>query len=185
VLKLGDGELLEGEYPISYRVFYTDYQDVAVEPVDSFTITVVDPCTTTSLTLLPSPFDDQIVWRNEQASQAWNSINLVQDAKSLDCGSLTVEFFYSDETPIDSTIFQDDRSNSPSNLFTVTQAVDDDYHYGSYEITYNVFYTDYPDISVKQNLPFVITVVDPCGMASENSLSQSTVVDQAYTVTDS
>ena len=55
MLKLADGELMDGAYPISYRVFYTDYPDVAVEPSNSFTITVADPCGVASENVLTEP----------------------------------------------------------------------------------------------------------------------------------
>ena len=60
----------------------------------------------------------------------------------------------------------DNRANSPENAFTVKQAVDEDYRHGNYPVYYRVFFTDYPDVSVEQDVPFTITVPNPCTTAS-------------------
>ena len=98
------------------------------------------------------------MWRREPSSQSWNLDGIATSSVDIDCGLLTVEFFNKDinSSPLDETIFFDDRTNSPSNQFTITQAVDDDYKYGRYDILYRVFYADYPDVIVHQNYPFIV-----------------------------
>jgi hypothetical protein len=59
----------------------------------------------------------------------------------------------------------------------VTEAADSAYLYGTYAIFYKVSYTNYPTVSVDQTEPFTITVEDPCGDGSFNTLTASSLTD--------
>ena len=75
---------------------------------------------------------------------------MVTSSVSAECGPLALEFFNSEQgTPIDETIFRDDRTNSPENVFTVRSVEGDDYRYGSYPILYRLYYSNYPDVQVE------------------------------------
>ena len=63
-----------------------------------FVLTLKDPCQDTLLTVnVPDPFSDQTyVLRDPQINQIWNINNLTSRNTLLDCGPLTVSFFYND-----------------------------------------------------------------------------------------
>ena len=82
----------------------------------TFVMTLVDPCPTTTLTIIqPDPFADKTyILRAAQIDQIWNIDNLITKATAVNCGALTVEFFNDDagHTLLDSVIFLDDRTTS-------------------------------------------------------------------------
>ena len=123
----------------------------------TFSLNLVDLCPTATLTLKTSPFADQTISRREDYTQTYSIESLVTSSIEAECGSKTVEFFNDDGSAIDEQVF-----SATQEAFTVTQAVDGDYRYGSYPIMYRVYYTDYPDVSVEQTAPFTFTVADPC-----------------------
>ena len=145
----------------------------------TFTITLVDPCPDSVLTLLDSPFTDQVVWRREDYSQPWNVKNLVTHSIGDLCGTIEIEFFYSDEnrTPLDDSIFRDDRESETDNEFTVLKAVNGDLKEGSYSILYRAYLANYQQVEVVQTMPFIIDVVDPCPIMTL-SLQPSPFTDQ-------
>ena len=114
----------------------------------------------------------------------WTLNEIVTSSAEADCGPLTVEFFNKDisSSPLDETIFFDDRTNSPSNQLTITQAVDGDFRYGRYDILYRVYYIDHPAVRADQNYPFIIRIEDPCGDETVNSLTAPPFVNQEYSV---
>jgi len=64
----------------------------------TFVMTLVDPCPTTTLTIIePDPFADQTyILRAAQIDQIWNIDNLITKVTAVNCGALTVEFFNDD-----------------------------------------------------------------------------------------
>ena len=97
-----------------------------------FSLTLVNPCPESTLSLLPSPFADTEVWRREDSTLGWTIADMVTSSTTLDCGLISVEFFNDNEqkSELDSSMFFDDRSGSPSNQFTVLSAPDNDLHEG-------------------------------------------------------
>ena len=72
---------------------------------------------------------------------------------------MTVEFFNKDSnTDIDQSVFVDDRSGSTANQFTVLETQSVDITDETYEISYRVYYTEYPQVEAEQTVPFIITV---------------------------
>ena len=65
---------------------------------ETFVMTLVDPCPTTTLTIKqPDPFTDKTyVLRAPQINQIWDINKLITKATAVDCGALTVEFFIDD-----------------------------------------------------------------------------------------
>lgn len=81
----------------------------------------------------------------------------------LDCGELTVNFFYDDglKTPLDPAFLFDDRSHPVTETFS-TMYSEDLSLVGDHTIKYEVFYTDYPMAGGPESEPFTVTVIDPC-----------------------
>ena len=75
---------------------------------------------------------------------------VVTQSSEADCGVIQLEFFNDDEThsPLDESIFLDDRTQSPNNEFTVLKASDTELKPGTYSILYKVYLVDYRDIEV-------------------------------------
>ena len=90
---------------------------------------------------------------------------------AVDCGAYGLEFLNSDQAPLDTSIFLDDRSETPINKFTVLKDTNGDLKVGVYSIVYRVYLVDYEEVEAIQTTPFTIEVIDPCGLESENSLT--------------
>lgn len=86
------------------------------------------------------------------------------------------------ETPFDSSVFEDDRSLTPSNKFRVKSTIDHG-KLGSYEITYKVYLTNYPTIEALSTATYTVTIRDPCSPALL-TITQATLTDQEYFLTD-
>ena len=54
----------------------------------------------------------------------------------------------------------------------------------TYEIVYRAHYEDYPEVSITQTTPFLIEVVDACGIESENTLTAQSIENKEYTISD-
>ena len=63
------------------------------------------------------------------------------------------------------------------NKYTVLAAPTSALKEGVYAIRYRVFYEDYPQIKVEQAEPFRISVVNPCGIAEENTITAPELQD--------
>lgn len=116
--------------------------------VDSFTVdlTLQDPCGTVDLGLQPSPFFDQVyILLDPPLDQVWQAVNLVDLQTKVDCGAIGVEFFQNTpgKEPIDTAIFDDDRSSAPLNKFK-TKFLADPSLRGTYNFRYRVHLIDYP-----------------------------------------
>ena len=61
-------------------------------------------------------------------------------------------------SPMDTTLFEDDRSGDPLLIFKILESSDTS-KYGAYQIDYRVYYTDYPDNVIEVSPAFTITVV--------------------------
>ena len=119
-----------------------------VSAYETFIITLVDPCPSSTLTLLPSPFTDQVVWRHEDVSQQYAISNLATQSVEVDCGDFAVEFFNDDLSALDESIFLDNKKDVGNNEFTVLKAEDGDLKVGVYSIVYRVSLVDYEAVEV-------------------------------------
>ena len=54
----------------------------------------------------------------------------------------------------------------------------------TYEIVYRAYYEDYPEVTITQTTPFLIEVLDPCGIESENTLIAQSIENKEYTISD-
>ena len=88
----------------------------------TFSMVLVDPCPTATLTLKMNPFSDSTynLWDPEQ-SQSWLYTDLFTVDTLVDCGDITVVFFKDDASGLtpDATIFRDDRDASTNNDYVV------------------------------------------------------------------
>ena len=76
------------------------------------------------------------------------------------------------------TVFDDDRVNySFANIYTEDTTLK-----GPYQISYDVYHTNYPTNKRTTDSPFIIFVVDPCD--NPVSVTPSTLQNQEYTITD-
>ena len=75
----------------------------------TFSVKFVDPCPTTTLSLLSSPFSDSkyFLAEAEQATKYY-LFDMVDRETPVDCGGYTIKFFYNDlaQTPLDSDLFE-------------------------------------------------------------------------------
>lgn len=131
----------------------------------SFTIdlVLVNPCFTVDLGLKPSPLVDAIYALGEPAmEQTWRVEDLIAPLTQVDCGPVAVEFFNSGVLgPLNSALFEDDRTSAPVNQFRTLQN-NDELTYGPYPVRYRVFFTDYPLNVSELPFPFTITIVMNC-----------------------
>ena len=120
---------------------------------DSFTIdlVLVNPCFTVDLGIQTNPFPDSVyVLRDPEIALAWQAVDLIQPATTVDCGSISVEFFNDDIAKSALAVpFKDDRATTPDNFFRVLYS-EDVGHKGSYPFRYRVYHTDYPLNSIEQ-----------------------------------
>ena len=69
---------------------------------------------------------------------------MIEPQTQVDCGPITVEFFNSaDQSPINSSLFADDRTTAPDNSFRTLQNSDESTDY-PYSIRYRVYHSNYP-----------------------------------------
>ena len=102
------------------------------------TMTLIDPCPTTKLTLLQSPFIDQTYYlRDPVLIQAWLYSSLITKETPADCGPYQIEFFNDDvfKTPLDTTTFLNNLAGP--NKFT-TLYTEDLSKVGVYPIKYRI-----------------------------------------------
>ena len=128
-------------------------------------LTFVDPCSL-PFALADSPFFDQEYTLGTAAlpAQEWQAADLIAPAASpVDCGPISVEIYVDDglmtQPRVD--LFTDDRSGDPAaNAFT-TNYSEDASTAGVYNFKYRVTYVN-ENLSAESEVPFSITVVDPC-----------------------
>ena len=92
---------------------------------------------------------------------------------------MSVDFFDTTTaaTPV-STVFDDDRTAfSFASIYTEDTTLK-----GEYFISYDVYHTNYDTNKVTVDVPFLITVIDPCD--EPVSVMPSTLENQEYTITD-
>ena len=113
------------------------------------TVTLVDPCLTTILTIVdPDPFDNQnYILRDPQMDTIFDINSLMTKGTLVDCGPVTLEWFNDDGKPLDSTLFKYDTtiiSNDPTQHNLATLYTEDPIKKGSYLIRYRMFHDNYP-----------------------------------------
>ena len=150
-----------GAKPYEFTITGTTGTYSDVSDSITFTLTTVNPCPISSLTLHPNPFPSQstYVLRDEPHVLPWTSTNdLAFNADtSADCGNLQVEFYHSAKGDLDSVFSVDFDAFE----FTVPYTEDID-KAQTYDIYYQVSYIDYVSVSVDLATPFEIIVDDPC-----------------------
>ena len=147
--------------PGMYTLTITATSGAKSEPF-AVQLELIDPCFTVDLGQKPSPFNDATyVLRDPPAQQVWQVSQLIDPQTQVDCGPVTVEFFNADasKTPIDSTLFVDDRSGDPVLSFNTLESQDTSKR-GAYPIGYKVFHAGYPDNFVEVSPAFTITVTN-------------------------
>ena len=88
----------------------------------SFSMVLVDPCPTATLTLKMNPFSDSTYNLGDlEQSQSWLYTDLFTVDTLVDCGDISVVFFKDDASGLtpDATIFRDDRDASTNNDYVV------------------------------------------------------------------
>lgn len=132
----------------------------------TFVMTLLDPCPGTQLKIVePDPFRNATYLLGEpQLDQFWDIESLFTYDTFVDCGTIEVDFFYDDEyeTPVNSTIFLDDRPlGGLTNSFAVRMSEDVSIS-GTYPIKYRARLKDYPSaIPAERYYPFVIRIGEP------------------------
>jgi hypothetical protein len=110
------------------------------------TIDIVDPCLTTALTLGANPFAGYTEHNLGQNTQSlpWNKTGLLTKSTSIDCGPIIVEFYNSNGSIVDPTLFDDTRNgDQTANNFNILET-DDNLKVGIYNLKYKVYYQDAP-----------------------------------------
>ena len=144
----------------------------------TFSLILVDRCLETTFFLKSNPFSNETYYlRDQQIEKIWKVQDLATIVMPYNCGTVTTEFFYEDTSPFDTSIFNDWRISPNSFQVLYTESLDD---VGIYEITYRVQFASYPSLSLVQEFPFTVTIVDPCD--DPTSVTPSTLVDQEYTI---
>ena len=132
----------------------------------TFTVTLVDPCPTTLLTINnPVPFvTGECVLRDNQIERVWDIDALVSRATLVDCGPLTVEFFDENTGATPAAAVFDDIRTTPNAFSYASKNIQDVALKGDYPIKYRAYHTNYAADNniVELDTAFVITVVDPC-----------------------
>ena len=100
----------------------------------------------------------------------------------VDCGPISVEFFYDniDKTPLDTTIFDDVRDPATQNEFIVKYNEEPTLK-GSYAFKYKTYHTNYPANFRELQNAIILTIIDPCD--EPVAVIPSTLIDQEYTIT--
>jgi hypothetical protein len=147
----------------------------------TYTVEFKNPCTVIPINVRsPTPFVDHTQYiGNAMYSQSWIIDDVATPLSGVNCGDMSVEFFYKQGGQLDQTIFNINYDHSPYK-FEVMK-IDDTSKEDTYEITYQVSYADYADTTVASQDSFEIEIVDLC--ADMVSISPSTLVDQEYTLT--
>ena len=148
----------------------------------TWTMTLVDPCLTTQLTIKnPAPFFEQdYILRDSQMNRFWDLDTIVSRKTPVDCGSITVKFIDTNTTAVpDPLVFLDDRTR-PNAFNYASLKIQDVDKRGLYLIQYTVYYTNYAFNSATSNI-MKITVVDPCD--DPVSMTSSVLTNQIYTIT--
>ena len=107
--------------------------------------------------------------------QYWSFSELFKVATEVDCGPISVDFYNAADmnSPLDVTIFDDQRNALIPNSFTVLQTQDVT-KAGIYPISYRTYFTNYPANFVDNLLAFTVTIIDPCdnpvSVAASNTL---------------
>ena len=108
-----------------------------------FTVTFVDPCPTTTLTL-NSPFVDKTYnLRDPQIDQKWDIDTVLSKVTAVDCGAITVKIYDNDSpsTPLDS-ILSDIRVDANDFNFAVLYT-EDVSKKATYKIGVTAYFTNY------------------------------------------
>ena len=144
---------------------------------------LIDPCPDAIISLDQSPIiSKEYVLRDQPISQPWQASQLFTVDVLVDCGPITVEFFYDniDRTPLNTTIFDDVRDTATQNEFIVKYNEEPTLK-GSYAIKYKIYYTNYPANFVELQNAIILTIIDPCD--EPVAVIPSTLIDQQYTIT--
>lgn len=117
--------------------------------------------------------------RDPEIGQSWFDTDLFFSDAFVDCGPISVEFYYdnTDKSPIDTVLFRDERN---PNKFVIQQTIDTTAA-GSYAIKYKAYHTLYADNFVELSNPIIFTITDPCD--EPVGVTPSSLVDQVYTIT--
>ena len=127
----------------------------------TFVMTLVDPCPNVALTInKPATFvDGNFILRDPREERSWDIDAILSRDTPVDCGPVSVDFFDLNTNLTPTTdVFDDDRiAFSFASIYTETVALK-----GPYRISYDVYHENYTMNKVTVDVPFVITVIDPC-----------------------
>lgn len=146
----------------------------------TFTLTLVDPCPTATLTLNVPLIDKEYTLRDPQVDQTWNTNTVLTKDTQADCGPITAILYNWDNrsAPLDSIL--SDQRGTPNN-FAILYS-EDVSKKGTYNVGFEAYYTNYPGNKVTADAPVVMTVIDPCDAPS--GITVPTYQNQEYTITD-
>lgn len=149
-----------------------------------FTMTLVDPCPTSSMTLDQSPWPtaDQTSLLADATEVVWNTVSLYTLDVNVDCGSysLTVQQKASGDAsfgPLDPLLFSFDSAAEK----LVKASTTDTSLADVYEIAFTVSLTEYPSVTSALSAPFSYTVGDPCLAPTISVPAQSDPAEYKYT----
>lgn len=157
---------------------------------NTFTFEMKNPCLTTRPKLLDNPFlpTHTINLRDSPSPQYWGIEKLAFNPTQVECGPMQVEFAFGNRTPLDTTLFDDQRdvvldSDAPHS-FTMkyTEKVS---HAKTYGVFYFVSYVSYPSNYIRSSrMEYILK--DPCRTPTELTPGEngSTLVDQVITITE-
>ena len=164
---------LEGAY--IFQITGTTGTNSDVTDNITFTLTMINPCPISTLTLNASPFFDySYKLRDSPHEISYTSVNslAVNADTQADCGHLSVNFYHSVFGDLNS-VFLDDTILSKFTLPYTENIL----KVGIYNIYYRVYYDDYPGVIVDQITPFVVTIFDPCDPPGTLELDPSTPLE--------
>jgi hypothetical protein len=118
--------------------------------ISTFTVSLVDPCPTASLTLQEGIFADmEYFLRDSSSSETFTTSSMLSSSTPADCGPITVEFYNDNlsKSALDAELFNIDASSEPQSLSVLeTQDLG---KVGSYTLKYRAYHTNYPDNKVE------------------------------------
>lgn len=145
-------EFPEGEYEFKAKALIGDKETSTV-----FKMQVTNPCPTTEVELLESPFEELYEYTREDESLeiAFSLSEIGTKAARVDCGTPSITFLTMDDEPLDEEVF----TVETDKLIVHTKSM---LKGGEYKIKYRYFFAEYPENFAESDSSFSIVVIDPC-----------------------
>jgi len=151
---------------------------------ESFTITVIDPCTIANLSLARQILkaSDNHKVGDPPATQSWSSLDLLVTDRVYDCGAPTFVLTKPNADPFDTTLFADNRdvlAVADDNDF-VCLTTNDLNDVGTYDFQVKAYFANYPEVNTLSDV-YVVNILDPCNPPNITKPVDQTVT---YTISD-